>query len=51
MNIYYGISLILLLIFTIKLYNSKKVSDYLELHNILRLIIGLGVFSIILLEI
>ena len=51
MNIYYVISLILLLIFTIKLYNSKKVSDYLELHNILRLIIGLGVFSIILLEI
>ena len=51
MNIYYGISLILLLIFTIKLHNSKKVSDYLELHNILRLIIGLGVFSIILLEI
>ena len=51
MNIYYGISLILLLIFTIKLYNSKKVTDYLELHNILRLIIGLGVFSIILLEI
>ena len=51
MNIYYGISLVLLLIFTIKLYRSKKVSDYLELHNILRLIIGLGVFSIILLEI
>ena len=51
MNIYYGISLILLLIFTIKLYKSKKVSDYLELHNILRLIIGLGVFSIILLKI
>jgi len=51
MNIYYGISLILLLIFMIKLYKSKKVSDYLELHNILRLIIGLGVFSIILLEI
>ena len=51
MNIYYGISLVLLLIFTIKLYSSTKVSDYLELHNILRLIIGLGVFSIILLEI
>ena len=51
MNIYYGISLVLLLIFTIKLYSSTKVSDYLELHNILRLIIVLGVFSIILLEI
>ncbi|MAU31249.1 MAG: ubiquinone biosynthesis protein UbiA [Flavobacteriaceae bacterium] len=51
MNIYYVFSLMLLLIFTVKLYKSKKVSDYLELHNILRLIIGLGVFSIILLEI
>ena len=51
MSIYYTISLILLLVFMIKLYKSKKVSDYLELHNILRLIIGLGVFSIILLEI
>tara|TARA_B100000900_G_scaffold181427_1_gene153878 strand:+ start:4504 stop:5379 length:876 start_codon:yes stop_codon:yes gene_type:complete len=48
MNIYYAISLILLSIFTIKLYRSKKVSDYLELHNILRLIIGLGVFAIVL---
>lgn len=48
MNIYYAISLILLSIFTIKLYKSKKVSDYLELHNILRLIIGLGVFAIVL---
>lgn len=51
MNIYYGISLILLLIFTIKLYNSKKVSDYLVLHNILRFIIGFGVISISLLGI
>ena len=48
MNIYYAISLILLSIFTIKLYSSKKVSDYLELHNILRLIIALGVFAIVL---
>ena len=48
MNIYYVISLILLSIFTIKLYSSKKVSDYLELHNILRLIIALGVFAIVL---
>ena len=48
-NIYYGISLLLLLIFTIKLYRSKKVSDYLVLHNILRVIIGFGVISISLL--
>ena len=49
MNIYYGASLVLLLIFTIKLYRSKKVSDYLFLHNILRFIIGFGVISISLL--
>ena len=49
MNIYYGPSLLLLLIFTIKLYGSKKVSDYLVLHNILRFIIGFGVISISLL--
>ena len=49
MNIYYGASLVLLLIFTIKLYRSKKVSDYLVLHNILRFIIGFGVISISLL--
>jgi len=49
MNIYYGASLVLLFIFTIKLYRSKKVSDYLVLHNILRFIIGFGVISISLL--
>ena len=49
MNIYYVFSLALLLIFTIKLYRSKKVSDYLFLHNILRFIIGFGVISISLL--
>ena len=49
MNIYYGTSLVLLLIFTIRLYRSKKVSDYLILHNILRFIIGFGVISISLL--
>ena len=49
MNIYYGTSLVLLLIFTIRLYRSKKVSDYLVLHNILRFIIGFGVISISLL--
>ena len=49
MNIYYGTSLLLLLIFTIRLYRSKEVSDYLALHNILRFIIGFGVISISLL--
>tara|TARA_X000001036_G_C20685096_1_gene807360 strand:+ start:2147 stop:3034 length:888 start_codon:yes stop_codon:yes gene_type:complete len=48
MNLYYGISLFLLLIFIFKLFKSKQLSDYLQLHNILRLIITFGVFSIIL---
>ena len=49
MTIFYGVSLILLLFFLIKLYLSKKVSDYLFLHNILRFIIAFGVFSIVFL--
>ena len=49
MYLYYSTSLLLLFIFIFKLYKSKEVSHYLELHNILRFIIGLGVISIILL--
>ena len=49
MTVFYGVSLILLLFFLIKLYLSKKVSDYLFLHNILRFIIAFGVFSIVFL--
>ena len=51
MGVYYGFSLLMLIIFIIKLYNSKQVSDYLKLHNILRLVIASGVFSIFLLAI
>ena len=51
MDLYYGFSLLLLIIFISRLYKSKRVSDYLYLHNILRLIIALGVFSIVLLAI
>jgi len=51
MDLYYGLSLLLLIIFILKLYKSRQVSDYLNLHNILRLIIALGVFSIILLAV
>ena len=51
MDLYYGFSLLMLIIFILKLYKSEDVSYYLELHNILRLIIALGVFSIILLAI
>ena len=51
MDLYYGFSLFLLIIFISRLYKSRHVSDYLYLHNILRLIIALGVFSIVLLAI
>ena len=51
MDLYYGLSLLLLIIFILKLYKPRLVSDYLNLHNILRLIIALGVFSIILLAV
>ncbi len=49
MTIFYVVSLILLLVFLIKLFLSKRVSDYLFLHNILRFIIAFGVFSIVFL--
>ena len=49
MTIFYAVSMILLLVFLIKLFLSKKVSDYLLLHNILRFVIAFGVFSIIFL--
>ena len=49
MTIFYVVSLILLLVFLIKLFLSKSVSDYLFLHNILRFIIAFGVFSIVFL--
>ena len=49
MIIFYAVSLILLLVFLIRLFLSKKVSDYLFLHNILRFIIAFGVFSIVFL--
>ena len=51
MYLYYGFSLLMLILFIFRLYRSKNVSDYLKLHNILRLIIATGVFSIILLAI
>ena len=49
MSIYYIISALAILFFIFKLFQSNNNSDYLILHNILRLIIGLGVISISLL--
>ena len=51
MSIYYIISVLSLLFFILKLFQSTKNSDYLILHNILRFIIALGVLSIMLLAI
>ena len=49
MTIFYAVSMIILLVFLIKLFLSKKASDYLLLHNVLRFIIAFGVFSIVFL--
>jgi len=51
MSIYYISSALAILVFIVKLFQSNSNSDYLILHNILRFIIGLGVFSIILIGI
>tara|TARA_B100000963_G_scaffold333957_1_gene326756 strand:+ start:508 stop:1413 length:906 start_codon:yes stop_codon:yes gene_type:complete len=48
MYIYYRLSFVLLIVFIYRLYSSKKNYEYLSLHNILRFIIALGVFSIVL---
>jgi len=51
MSIYYIISALAILVFIVKLFQSNNNSDYLILHNILRLIIVLGVFSVTLIAI
>ncbi|MBZ9632427.1 geranylgeranylglycerol-phosphate geranylgeranyltransferase [Salegentibacter sp. LM13S] len=51
MNYYFYISLLLLLFFLLFLYFSKAKWQYLLLHNILKLIIVVGVFSILLIDI
>lgn len=47
---FFGVSAILLLIFLFKLIRSKKKRDFILLHNVLKLIIVLGVFSITLIQ-
>ncbi|GAA4312660.1 geranylgeranylglycerol-phosphate geranylgeranyltransferase [Pontixanthobacter gangjinensis] len=51
MNYYFYTSLVLLIIFLLMLYFSKAKWQYLLLHNILKLIIVVGVFSILLIDI
>jgi 4-hydroxybenzoate polyprenyltransferase len=50
MDIYFYASLIVLILFAFKLWKSDSHQEYLQLHNILKIIIIAGVFSIILIE-
>ena len=51
MYLYFYLSSALLIIFLVLLWRSSKKSQYLILHNILKLIIVAGVFSILLIDI
>jgi 4-hydroxybenzoate polyprenyltransferase len=48
MDVYFYLSIILLIFFLIKLYGSKAKEQYLLLHNLLKFILIVGVFSIVL---
>ncbi|WBL22833.1 geranylgeranylglycerol-phosphate geranylgeranyltransferase [Zunongwangia sp. HRR-M8] len=50
MDIYFWVSFLLLILFMLILYFSKARWQYLLLHNILKFIIVLGVFSILLID-
>jgi len=50
MDLYFYASFIILLFFTLKLWKSTSKEEYLLLHNILKLIIVAGVFSLILIK-
>lgn len=50
MDIYFYFSLLLLILFFIRLWKSEKKSDYLKLHFLLKFIIVSGVFCIILID-
>ncbi|MFN3639508.1 MAG: geranylgeranylglycerol-phosphate geranylgeranyltransferase [Flavobacterium sp.] len=50
MDIFFYFSFMVLILFLIKLWNSKTKSNYVLLHNLLKFIIVAGVFSIILIK-
>ncbi len=50
MDIYFYISLIILIFFLQKLWKSNAKPDYLKLHNILKFLVVSGVFSIMLIN-
>jgi len=51
MYYFFYLSVLLLIIFLILLWKSKTKTHYLILHNILKFIIVLGVFSILLIDV
>lgn len=51
MNFFFYLSALLLLIFVVLLWNSKRKIHYLILHNILKFIIVAGVFCIVLINV
>ncbi|APQ16941.1 geranylgeranylglycerol-phosphate geranylgeranyltransferase [Maribacter hydrothermalis] len=51
MDFYFGICILLLVVFIFLLLKSKTKKDYVWLHNILKLIIVVGVFSILLIDV
>lgn len=50
MDVYFYLSLIVLILFNFKLWKSQTQEHYVQLHNILKTIIVAGVFCIILIE-
>ena len=50
MDIYFYLSMIVLIFFLQKLWQSNPKSDYLKLHNILKFLVVSGVFCIVLIE-
>lgn len=51
MYVYFAVSILLLIIFMFLLAKAKSKKDYVWLHNILKLIIITGVFSILLIDV
>ena len=50
MDIYFYVSMIILIFFLQKLWNSNSKPDYLKLHNILKFLVVSGVFCIVLID-
>lgn len=50
MDVYFYVSLMILISFLIKLWKSNTHQEYLHLHNVLKFLIIAGVFSIILID-